>query len=208
MEQGAGTGAATGRAQRGRPRAYDLDQVLRASVQVFCERGLHGTSIMDLAGATGLTTGSLYKAFADKDAMYRASLEWQSSQREAELRERMDTGTTGLDKLRAVLEFIADLSSGLAGHEGCLVVETTVGIGAREAGIGEVATRVLERRRAMLVELIELGRADGSVRTDVDSGAVAATLLCLTQGMRVVGKTGPAPEAMASVVSVALTLLT
>ncbi len=203
-----GAGAVDGKAQRGRPRGYDLDQVLRASVQLFCERGLHGTSIVDLAGATGLTTGSLYKAFADKDAMFRASLEWQSSRREAELRERIDAGTTGLDKVRAVLEFTAELSCGAAGHEGCLVVETAVGIGAREPGIAETATRVLERRRAMLIELIELGRADGSVRADADSGAVATTLLCLTQGMRVVGKTGPAPEAMASVVPVALSLLT
>lgn len=192
---------------RGRPREFDMEQVLAASVHVFCERGFHGTSIADLAGATGLTAGSLYKAFADKDAMYLAALEWQSSTRDAQLREALGSRESGLEKVRAVLEFIADLSTGASGREGCLVVETAIGSGALNSGAGRVAARSLNRRRALLVELIDLGKADGSIVASVDTVSVATTMLYLTQGMRVIGKTGPDPEAVASVVATAMSLL-
>ena len=199
--------AGGGRAPRGRPREFDMEAVLAASVRVFCERGFHGASIMDLAAATGLTAGSLYKAFADKNAMYLAALEWQSSLRDAQLREATEACGSGREKVRAVLEFIAALSTGAAGHEGCLVVETAIGIGVLDAEMGRYATRALDRRRSLLVELIDLGRTDGSIPASVDTVSVATTMLYLTQGMRVIGKTGPESAAMASVVATAMGLL-
>jgi TetR/AcrR family transcriptional regulator, transcriptional repressor for nem operon len=194
-------------APRGRPREFDMDGVLAASVRVFCERGFHGTSIADLAEATGLTVGSLYKAFADKDAMYLAALEWQSSLRDAQLRDALEGCGSGCDKVRKVLEFIADLSCGATGLEGCLVVETAVGMGVLTSEASRVATRSMGRRHSLIIELIEFGKADGSIPATVKSGPLADTMLYLTQGMRVMGKTGPAAETLASVVATAMALL-
>ena len=64
----------TGRA-RGRPRSYDPDVALKAATERFRTTGYAGTSLDDLAAATGLARPSLYAAFGDKRALYLAAIE-------------------------------------------------------------------------------------------------------------------------------------
>ncbi len=193
--------------RRGRPREFELEPVLDAAVHAFCERGYHGTSITDLAAVTGLTAGSLYKAFSDKDAMYLAALEHQAGRRTAELRAAVDAASSGREKLSAALGVYAELSTGARGREGCLVVETLVDIGALDQSATEYARRTLRQRRVLFADLVTLGKADGSIPRHIDTQAVAATLLSLVQGMRVLGKTDPDPDLIASVVTSALLLV-
>jgi hypothetical protein len=59
----------------------------------------------------------------------------------------------------------------------------------------------------MLAHLIRQGQADGSIKNHVDAEVTAQMLLCLTQGMRVVGKTGRSRAQMQAVVATALKAL-
>lgn len=43
------------------------ERVLRAALELFAEKGFHGTGIRDLANAAGLTTSTLYHYMANKD---------------------------------------------------------------------------------------------------------------------------------------------
>jgi hypothetical protein len=56
--------------RRGRPRAYDPDTALAAAADVFWKKGYDGTSLDDLAAATGMNRPSLYAAFGDKHDLY------------------------------------------------------------------------------------------------------------------------------------------
>ena len=59
---------------RGRPRSFDTETALKAAAERFRTRGFAGTSLDDLAEATGLARPSLYAAFGDKRALYLATL--------------------------------------------------------------------------------------------------------------------------------------
>ena len=65
--------------RRGRPRAYDPDVALRQALEAFWKGGYSGTSLDDLAAATGMNRPSLYAGFGDKRAIYLKALEhyWQ-----------------------------------------------------------------------------------------------------------------------------------
>ena len=74
----------------------------------------------------------------------------------------------------------------------------------------EVATLVhaaLRRREALLTELLKRGQADGSLPPALDVKATARFLLCLLQGLRVVGKTSPTRAETEAVVDVAMAAL-
>ncbi|MBI3899907.1 MAG: TetR/AcrR family transcriptional regulator [Gammaproteobacteria bacterium] len=184
-----------------------MDEVMNKAVRVFCERGFHATSITDLAQATELTAGSLYKAFKDKRAIFLAALDHESTQRRAELMEAIDAVRTGREKLHRALMFYADMSCGTNGQRGCLVVGTAVELATFDPEIAERVVGLMKRREKLLVDLIQRGQADGSVSKAIDVKATARFLLCLFHGLRVVGKTSPKRAEMIAAVEVAMKAL-
>lgn len=191
----------------GRPRQFDMDQALDRAVRIFSERGYHATSITDLTQAMELTAGSIYKAFADKRAVFIAALERQMTLRLAELRSELNHAGSGRDKIRAALKFYADASHGGEGRLGCLVVGTAMELSTFDADIAERVTGSLRAREKLIAELIRIGQADGSIAAVVDIKATARCLLCLMQGLRVMGKTTPTRNEMLATVEVAMKML-
>jgi AcrR family transcriptional regulator len=64
--------AGTGAKSRGRGRPVEGDkrrEILDAGLRVFAERGYHGTSVPEVAQAAKVSVGSLYRYFANKDAL-------------------------------------------------------------------------------------------------------------------------------------------
>ena len=57
-------------AQRGRPVSGDKHrELLDAGLRTFAARGYHGTSVPDVAEAAGMAVGTVYRYFANKDAL-------------------------------------------------------------------------------------------------------------------------------------------
>jgi len=59
---------------RGRPRQYDPDAALDAALKAFWDCGFAGTSLEEIAAATGMNRPSLQAAFGDKKAIYRKAI--------------------------------------------------------------------------------------------------------------------------------------
>lgn len=191
---------------RGRPREFDMDEALDLAIDVFRQRGYTATSLAELADGMRLSRGSLYKAFKDKQSVFLAAFDRYV----ADGARRLEAVSTGPGQARArveaVLELYAGLSQGERGERGCLVIATAVELSVVEP---EIAQRVLaswRRIERVLLELLEQGEADGSIRPVDDKAATVRALLCLTQGMRIVGK-GQAGVAMKRVARQALRLL-
>lgn len=191
----------------GRPREFDADQALDGAVRVFSERGYAGASISDLSEAMQLAQGSLYKAFRDKQSLFLAAFERYRTQRSEKLRRAIDAGATGRERLRNMLLFYAESAQGAAGRQGCLVVSSAVAITGFEPSVATQIASTLARNEALLGELIRQGQQDGSVAAHADPASTARLLLCLTQGMRVVGKAGRSRKEMLALVDVALKVL-
>src|SRR5262245_22679729 len=64
-----------GTKRRGRPRAYDPKTALARAADTFWKAGYAGTSLDDLAAATGMNRPSLYAAFGDKRELYLKTLQ-------------------------------------------------------------------------------------------------------------------------------------
>src|SRR5262245_66552619 len=85
-----------------RPRQFDPGHVEQALLDVFWSRGYARTSIDHLSEATGLQRGSLYAAYADKEAMFRAAVRRYVAQLTAALasdRRRIGGARTVLERV-------------------------------------------------------------------------------------------------------------
>jgi AcrR family transcriptional regulator len=191
----------------GRPREFDMDDALDKAFGVFREHGFHATSVGDLTEAMELASGSIYKAFKDKRAVFLAAFDRYTSLRNEQMRRVATAGKSGIERLRNVLGFYVKSSQGAEGRRGCLVVGSAVEMAIFDPEIAARVTASLKNNEAFLAALIQQGQADGSIASRIDAENTARVMVCLTQGMRVIGKTGrPLPEP-STVVGIAMKLL-
>jgi AcrR family transcriptional regulator len=184
-----------------------MKTALGKSVRVFRERGYHATSIANLTEAMELASGSVYKAFKDKRAVFLAAFDHEATMRWEKLRQIISAARSGRDRIHAALIFCAESSHGIEGKRGCLIVGTVAELATFDSDIAQRVTAVLHRQEMLLVDLVREGQADGSIPTTMDSNATARLMLCLLQGMRVVGKTGRSRGEMTAVADAAMKLL-
>lgn len=194
-------------ARPGRPREFDTDRVLDDAVLLFSRKGYSASSVADLSDALTLTTGSIYKAFKDKRGLFLAALQRYVERSDERAATALRDAPDGRARIRCLLSEYARVSHGETGRIGCLVVASAVEFGASDPDLGRHVAALIDTRERRLRRLVDEGRADGSIAGHVDSEAVARTLLCLTQGMRVVGKTGRSGADIAAVVDQAMRLL-
>ena len=191
---------------RGRPREFDMDAALDNAVSVFRERGYHATSIADLTAAMDLASGSVYKAFKDKRAIFVAAFDREGAIRKEKLRRITNTAKPGRDRIRDALNFYVESSHGSEGRRGCLVVASAAELATFDTEVAERVTAAINKSETLMVDLIRQGQADGSIPAAIDSKVTARLMLCLLQGMRVVGKTGRSRAEMTAVADAAMKL--
>ncbi|WP_028746221.1 TetR/AcrR family transcriptional regulator [Rhizobium mesoamericanum] len=192
---------------RGRPRAFDRDVALDKALQVFSERGYHAASISELTEAMGLASGSVYKAFKDKRGIFLAAFDRYRAVRRGLLDTRMARVATGREKIREVLAHYALSSHGASGRCGCLVVSSANDLALFDEEAAERVAAAFMANESLIADLLRLGQSDGSIAAEIDVAATARTLLCVTKGMRVVGKTGRSEEDMVAVAETAMKFL-
>lgn len=184
-----------------------MDAALDGALLVFRERGYQAASMSDLGTAMNLTTGSIYKAFSDKRAIFLAAFDRYIELRNAQLQPLLKREATGLDKLAAMLRFYAETSHGAEGRSGCLVAGSTMELARYDDEMAGRVAVALRRVETTLRSLLRIGQADGSVSAEIDADVMAQTLLALLQGFRVIGKLGQDRAKMLAAAQQALRML-
>jgi AcrR family transcriptional regulator len=82
---------------------YDVERLLAVAVEVFIERGYDGTSMGDLATATGLSKSSIYHHIESKEQLLRLAVERAVGALFAVLDEDGAKAARPVDRLRYVL---------------------------------------------------------------------------------------------------------
>jgi TetR/AcrR family transcriptional repressor of nem operon len=172
----------------GRPREFDEDAVLSAAAKTFWEHGYHATSIDDLCAATGLRRGSLYGAYGDKKGMLLAALARYSEGRIARLAESLKPRPSNREVLRQGLCYYIQTASDLDRARACFITNTALELTPHDKEVAELIERIFRRMAALWAEAVARARADGVLSTDLDEQTAGNFLLCVVQGLRVMGK--------------------
>lgn len=184
-----------------------MNSALDKALIAFTEGGYHATSISHLTEVMELTAGSVYKAFKDKRGVFLAAFDRYRKLGRTKLESEIAAAGTGRDKIHRMLMYYVDLSYGDAGRNGCLVVGAANDLALFDEEAAARVTTAFESDQRLFADLIRVGRSDGTIHNDVDPDATALTLLCLTKGVRIIGKTGRRREEMIAVADLAMTLL-
>ncbi|MFF7856892.1 TetR family transcriptional regulator [Streptomyces sp. NPDC007904] len=197
-----------------RPKTFDEDSALDAAMRTFWEKGYEATSTQDLCDATGLGRSSIYNTFKSKhDLFERALARYVDSMTTAQLAVLEDTQRSPVDRLRALFAMVVDGETGAERRPGgrgpgCLTVNTTVELVARDPRAAEMLDRDTRRRLTVLRAVIREGQRDGSVTSRREAGALARFVNAAIAGMRISSQGGADRAALESIADITMDALT
>ena len=161
-------------------------QIIDTAAHLFAAKGFQGTSMSELASATGLTKGAFYHHFESKDDLFHAVVQSiQEKWADAVAREALQAGHA-LDQLSALLTSHAHL----LGSEPTLCLVMT-GLSAEMEGNNPAFASVLHGVYAALIAFVEgilqNGQSHQQIRTDIDARLVAVSIVGLLRGVSCFG---------------------
>ncbi len=115
----------------GRPREFDVNDAIDDALGAFWSNGVHATSMSDILDATGLSTGSIYKAFGTKQGLLHAVLRRYLDQQFAELRDVLDNEDP-VAGIRALMENIIETASEPGPRRGCFATNCSIELAESE----------------------------------------------------------------------------
>ena len=111
------------RRPRGRPRSFDETATLEAALTLFWSRGLDGTSLDDIAAATGVARPSLTNAFGTKEDLFVRTLNRFASELNTSFQVSFRGDAPASDVLRHIYAAALDTYyGGPDGPRGCFAI--------------------------------------------------------------------------------------
>ncbi len=126
------------------------ENAVRDAMDVFWTRGYHATSLTDLLDGTGLSRGSLYKAFGDKKALFLKALDCYAEAGLEELGETLAASGSVKQAIRAALTIYVPLSAGKPGRRGCMVMATAAEMLPHDPEVGARVRNTFRRIQILL----------------------------------------------------------
>ncbi len=167
----------------GRPREFDMEQVLEAAMDVFWQKGYADTSMADLMAATGLAKGSVYKAFKDKHDLFMKALTAYLEGNYARVKNGMETAATAEKGVRSWIDAVLEMCNNQGVRKGCFAVNTLVELGPHDMSVASVLKQHSALMEKMLAQCIERGQKNGEFRRDKPAAHLAEALFAFVAGM-------------------------
>lgn len=176
-------------------------QLIDVALRIILERGIDAVRLEDILAEVGVTKGSLYWHFEDRNALVKAAIAEHIRRLSAEMVEGMSEAISStlskVDYLARVSTFIAnpydkDQVRERWGRLGVLVESRN------DPELSAMMRDVQARHLAVMVELMTEAQKNGKLRADLDPRAVAVALTAMNLGSNIIdvlGDDAPDPGA-------------
>lgn len=156
--------------------------IIEKTAPVFNEKGYAGTSMSDLTAVTGLTKGSIYGNFENKDEVAVAAFDHNFGLVIGFIRSRMELKDTIVEKLLVYPEIYGDFLNISFLKAGCPVLNTSTEADDTHPKLREKASNALKFWKASVERLLTKGIETGEIKADTNISEFAAILMSLVEG--------------------------
>ncbi|WP_322102283.1 TetR/AcrR family transcriptional regulator [Paraburkholderia sp. J41] len=189
-----------------RPREFDEEAVLDATMQCFWQFGYEATSVKDLSARTGLTAASLYNAYGDKRGLFQAALDRYVNESIGK-RIRRCEALPPLEAIHAFFDEILHRSLHDRQHKGCMLVNSALEVAPHDAEFQKIIAGVLGRIERFFLGRLRAGQADGTISRAQTAEVFSRHLLGVLMGVRVLARVRPQKALLQGTVAPALAQL-
>ncbi len=156
--------------------------IIESVAPVFNKKGVAGTSLSDLTSATGLSKGSIYGNFKNKDDLALAVFQYSVDNLFRYMEQELGKASSPLRKLLAIPDAYLRLYHRMIAYGGCPILNTATEADDTHRDLSDLAAQAIERFRNILIDLTGRGIAAGEIDAGVDAEKFAETTLALIEG--------------------------
>ena len=191
-----------------RPPSYVRDEVIHAAERQFRTTGYTGTSVDDLATATGLGRGSLYAAFGDKHGLFLHAMDAYFTRLEHSAAQALTGPDDGA--LERLHQFLLAAVNGIPlgpdatpadnrAATACLSAKTALELGTTDPDAARRVNAGLETVAAALATCVQAAQRNDDLDPNADPHELAWLLLTIVRGIDVIGAAGRSPQCLTSI---------
>ncbi len=180
---------------RGRPRAFEREDVLARAAETFWSLGYEGASISNLTKAMGITPQSLYAAFSSKADLYRDSLAWYQAHIGASTAQALEENDVVAALARVLRESAREFTKPGRPH-GCMISTAALTCAVENDAVAGHVSGLRDETLDALKNRIERGIAKEQLRSNTDTESLARFVGAVIQGMSVQAQDGASKAAL------------
>lgn len=158
------------------------EYIIEKTASIFNTKGYAGTSLNDLTGVTGLTKGSIYGNFKNKDDVALEAFKYNFSMMSNFFSSEMEKRKTYREKLLVYPDVVGNFTESKLPQGGCPVLNTAVESDDTHPLLKQQTSLAFNRWKDKIVDLIKDGITSGEFNANIHPEQVALTILALLEG--------------------------
>jgi TetR/AcrR family transcriptional repressor of nem operon len=163
-------------------RQFDEQEVIAIALDVFWRKGLHDTTMQDLAEATSVQRGSLYNAYGDKEAIFLRAFDQYAAQFLETAGNALAQGDAAARLQNFLNVIIENMTSG-SPPRGCLTTRTALDVAISSTAVRQRVQSVLSRLENLIGKSIGFNKS-------IDPSRLARVVVTFTRGLAVMERAG------------------
>ncbi|MXV16379.1 TetR/AcrR family transcriptional regulator [Hufsiella ginkgonis] len=175
--------------------------IIGRTAEIFNRKGYAGTSLSDLTGATGLTKGSIYGNFENKEEVALAAFDYNYATIARIIKAEVDKAVTYHDKLKAYAEVYRRIAGEVNDRGGCPILNTAIEADDTNAALKARASAAVTSWHRHLSRLLRQGISAGEFIADTPVEQLSLSIIALIEGAMMIARVQGAPGYMDQVLN-------
>lgn len=190
-----------------RPKEFDPDRALEKAIDMFWCQGYEATTMQDLVDAMGINRQSIYDTFGDKHALFVTALQHYGDVQIASIVQTLESPGSAKAAIRQLFSNIVDRRSHSQSYNGCMMVNSTVELAARDPAIERQANNDVVRTEEVFYNALLRAREGGEISPQRNLKELARFLNNSLRGLQVMAKATSDLAMLQDIVNVTLSVL-
>jgi AcrR family transcriptional regulator len=162
--------------------------IVETTAPIFNRKGYAGTSMSDITEATGLTKGSIYGNFQNKDEVALAAFDYNVQQVDAIIRAEMAKWKTAKERLLVYPKVYGESMKLSILDAGCPILNTATESDDTHPELRARTIAAFTVWKNSITRIVKKGMDEGEFRSDIDAEDVAITMMAMIEGAVMMSK--------------------
>lgn len=156
--------------------------IIEKTAPIFNRKGYIGSSLSDITKATKLTKGAIYCNFDNKESLALEVFKYNIQKYIGPLIQAIDKESSAFGKIHAVLKFYRNYYQLVKNIGGCPILNVGIDSKNNNSKLFLESQKISKKLQKGLSQIIELGIADGDIKSNIVPGKCAKAIYAQIEG--------------------------